>query len=80
MFTSTISMGKTIDRGMIVGARQSGLSISETADLLGFSRTTVFNVCTEWCLNQKTSVNCRQKCSVNESGHGRKAKVVKGDG
>ena len=28
------------DRGMIVGARQGGLSISETADLLGFSRTT----------------------------------------
>ena len=28
------------DRGMIVGARQGGLSISETADLLGFSCTT----------------------------------------
>ena len=27
------------DRGMIVGARQGGLSISETADLLGFSCT-----------------------------------------
>ena len=32
MFTSTIRM-------MIVGARQTGLSISATADLLGFSRT-----------------------------------------
>ena len=29
------------DCGMIVGARQGGLSISETSDLLGFSRTTV---------------------------------------
>ena len=26
------------DRGMIVGVRQGGLNISETADLLGFSR------------------------------------------
>ena len=26
------------DRGMIVGARPGGLSISETADLLGFSQ------------------------------------------
>ena len=39
-------MGKTCDlsdfeHGMIVGARQGGLSISETADLLGFSRTTL---------------------------------------
>ncbi len=25
---------------MVVGARQTGLSISKTADLLGFSRTT----------------------------------------
>ena len=33
---------------MIVGARQGGSSISETADLLGFSRT-VSIVCREWC-------------------------------
>ena len=30
------------DRGMIAGARQAGLSISGTADLLGFLSTTVF--------------------------------------
>ena len=36
------------DRGMIIGARQGGLSISETADLQGFSRTTVSRVCREW--------------------------------
>ncbi len=29
------------ERGMFVGARQAGLSISKTADLLGFSRTTI---------------------------------------
>ena len=39
-------MGKKCDRsdfdsGMIVGARQGDLSISETADPLGFSRTAV---------------------------------------
>ena len=40
---------------MIVGARQGGLSILETTDLLGFSRTTVSIVYREWCAkNQKT--------------------------
>ncbi len=29
------------ERGTVVGARRAGLSISKTADLLGFSRTTV---------------------------------------
>ena len=47
MFTSNVRMGKKyslsdFDHGMIVGARWAGLSISETADLLGFSHTTVF--------------------------------------
>ena len=31
-------------RGMVVGARRAGLNISETADLLGFSRTTIARV------------------------------------
>ncbi len=39
-------MGKKEDlsdfeHGMVVGARRAGLSISETADLLGFSHTTI---------------------------------------
>ncbi len=39
-------MGKKEDlsdfeRGMVVGAREAGLSISKTADLLGFSQTTI---------------------------------------
>ncbi len=42
-------MGKKVDlsdfeRGMVVGARRAGLSISTTADLLRFSRTTTSRV------------------------------------
>ncbi len=42
-------MGKKEDlsdfeRGMIVDARRAGLSISKTADLLWFSRTTIARV------------------------------------
>ncbi len=36
------------ESGMLVGARLAGLSISKTADLLGFSRTTIFRVYREW--------------------------------
>ncbi len=36
------------ERGMVVGARQAGLSISKTPDLLGFSRTTISSVYREW--------------------------------
>ncbi len=42
-------MGKKCDLsdfecGMVVGARQAGLSISETVDLLGFSCATISRV------------------------------------
>ncbi len=45
----SIRMGKKGDlsdfeRGMVVGARRAGLSISKTADLLGFSCTTISRV------------------------------------
>lgn len=33
---------------MVVGDRQSGLSISQTADLLGFFHKTISRVYTEW--------------------------------
>ena len=36
------------DHGMIVGSRQGDLNISEMADLLGFSYTTVSRVCREF--------------------------------
>ncbi len=38
------------ERGMVVGARRAGLSISKTADLLGFSRTRVYR---EWYEKEK---------------------------
>jgi len=38
-------MGKKgFERGMVVGARWSGLSMSQSAQLLGFSCTTIFRV------------------------------------
>ncbi len=33
-----------IERGMFVGARRAGLSISKTADLLRFSHTTISKI------------------------------------
>ncbi len=48
-FKPSIRMGKKgilsdFESGMVVGARRAGLSISKTADLLGFSRTTISRV------------------------------------
>jgi len=44
-----------LERGMVVGARQAGLSNSQSAQLLGFSCTTVSGVYKEWCEKGKTS-------------------------
>ena len=44
------------DCGMIVGARQGGLNISETADLLGFSYNAVSRVCRGGAKNKKHPV------------------------
>ncbi len=37
------------ERGMVAGDRRAGLSISKTADLLGYSSTTISRVNKELC-------------------------------
>ncbi len=45
------------ERGMFVGARRAGLSISKTADLLGFSSTSIYMVYREWSEKEKYPVS-----------------------
>jgi len=73
-----VRMGKKGDLSnfecdMVVGARQAGLSISQSAQLLGFSNTTISSIY-KWCEKGKTS-SMRQysgrKCLVNARGQRR---------
>ncbi|CAN9503809.1 unnamed protein product [Ophioblennius macclurei] len=77
-------MGKSRDlsefeRGTIVGARRAGCSITQTVNLLEFSRTAVSRVYREWCDKQKTSSQrqgCGRKRLVDESGERRLERMV----
>ncbi|GAB6028890.1 hypothetical protein CHUAL_014146 [Chamberlinius hualienensis] len=77
-------MGKQSDltefqRGMIVGARLAGASISTTASLLKLSRTSVTRIHQEWREKQKTCSNrksCGRKKIVDERAEKKLARIA----
>jgi len=80
-------MGKKGDlsdfkHGMVVGARRAGLSISKTADLLGFSTSTISSIYREWSEKEKISSErqlCGRKCLVDVRGQRRMGRLVRDD-
>ena len=84
LFRPNFRMGKKchFDRRIIIGARQDGLSISESTDLLGYSRPAGSRVCRECCRKTKhpvSSSSVGKKHLVNERGQRRRARQVAAD-
>ncbi len=70
------------ERGMVVGDRRAGLSISKTADLLVLSSTTISRVYREWSEKEKISSEwqlCGRKCLVDFRGQRRMSRLVRDD-
>uniref|UniRef100_A0AAY5F1C5 Transposase Tc1-like domain-containing protein n=1 Tax=Electrophorus electricus TaxID=8005 RepID=A0AAY5F1C5_ELEEL len=59
------------EKGMIVGARRSGLSVAKTVKLFGFSKAAISRVYNEWARTQNTSSKrmlCGRRPLVDERG------------
>ncbi len=70
-YNLSIRMGKEdvlsdFEHGVVLDARRAGLSISETADLLGFSHRNISRVYREWF--NKYKISKWQKCLVDARG------------
>jgi len=81
-FKPSIRMGKKEDLRDFECGMVAGLSISETSDLLGFSRTTISRVYRERSEKEKISSErqlCGRKCLVDVRGQRRKGRLDRDD-